>query len=190
MAPLAHVAVVRVALIRVAVVIGVLSTPHATWADASSETRVVALLSDYESLPDARVFVERGEPMAATLFQIYAAGTRPTFVRLRALRVLSFFPAIVATERLRRVIADPNAKPVFVREAALGLVRCDTDGDTTLVAQLLKHNDPDIRRAAVHALQAAGTAQARSQLVVHRAHEPDTRVRVALDAALDAAATR
>lgn len=170
--------------VHVASILGVLWTPSATWAEPPSQTQLVALLSDYESMPDARVFVAHGATTADLLFQIYAAKAQPTFVRVRALRAFSYFPADISATRLQNVLTDPHAPSVLTREAANGLVRCLGEAAVPPVATLLRRPDPQLRRMAIEVLAQVGNAQVRSTFVAHRAVEVDPDVRGALDAAL------
>lgn len=175
--------------VRVALVVGVLWMPRATWADHDELESLARSLSDYESMPDVQALVARGEEAAALLFALYQDPQRPTFVRVRALRALASFPKALTVTRLTTVIEDDRAKPVFLREAALGLAR---SGETVVivVGALLDRPTASLRLIAVEALRVIGTAGARARLQAHRLHESDVRVRDAVDAALISAATQ
>lgn len=142
------------------------------------------MLSHYERMPDASVFVAGGDAMAATLMQLYTEESQPTFIRVRALRALSFFAEDVAAGPLRKVVSDPGTKAVFVSEAAAGLVRCAGSHALEFVAPLLARHDSRVRISAIEALTRLGTPEVRVALLARQAIEADAEVRAALDSAL------
>lgn len=142
------------------------------------------MLSHFERMPDASVFVASGDAMAATLVKLYAEESQPTFIRVRALRALSFFAGEVAAGPLRKVVSDPRVKAVFIREAAAGLVRCADSRALEFVAPLLARHDRRVRVSAIEALMQLGTPEVRAMLLKRQAIEADAEVRAALDSAL------
>jgi len=182
---LACVAIVHVAIIAVAAS----ATPRTVQADdvnleSTERQRIVTLLSDYESLPDPQHVLAGGERTAGFLFDLYRDASLPTFVRVRALRSLSLFPADIAAARLTSVAREPGVRVVFVREAAIGLARCAGEAAIETLALLLARAEPHTRRGAVEALRTLATPKARAHLVSHRSHEADPAVRSAIDVAL------
>lgn len=169
---------------RVALIIGVLATPGTAWAAPFSEGDLVARLSDHESVPDASELVVGGEAVAMTLFQIFRNDALPTFVRVRALRVIASFAVDVATPLLQQALRIAGSRAVFVREAVAGLVHCRGAQATADLAPLLQRPEATVRRAAIDGLGQLATPEARVTLQAHRAHEADPSVRAALDMAL------
>jgi HEAT repeat protein len=182
-------------LVRVAMVLAAFAMPWASRADddradESERQRVVGLLSDYETLPSPRDLTVGGERTARVLFELYQDVHVATFIRVRALRTLSLFPADVAAARLTSVTRELNARPLFLREGAIALARCAGEAAVDALATLLTRPDKQARRAAVEALRIVATANARARLLTHRATETDPGVRDVLDAALATTAAR
>lgn len=182
----------RVTIVQTAITMALLAAPRALHADdtnatvddAAEQRRIALLLSDYETLPDPRSLPLGGPRAARILFELYRSTEQPTFIRVRALRTLSLFPADVAAPKLVSVTRESGVRPVFLREAALGLARCAGESAVEVLASLLSRPDKLARRAAIDALQTLATPGARHHLAAHRVQESDPALRDALDAAL------
>ncbi len=172
------------AVVHVALIVGVLATPRATWAAPPAPADLAALLSDYESAPDPTALVTGGDTTATALFHLYRAENQPTFVRVRALRMIGFFPAGVAMPLLQQALRDAAARPVFVREAIGAFVRVAGALAMPELTSLLQRADASVRRAAIEGLAHVNTPSARALLSAHRTQEHDPSVRAVLDAVL------
>jgi HEAT repeat protein len=159
------------------------SVAHASAQNRSME-RIVQALSSYERLPPRAYWRKLGPETVQHLEALYRDPERPTFIRLRAVRVASFYSTPRARTFLLAVARNPDEKELLVREAILGLAEAFGKQIADELVVFLEHDRALVRKAASTALSTIATDDCRRALRRRLNQESDPAVRVAIEQAL------
>jgi HEAT repeat protein len=159
-------------------------TPVGATAQTADEAQVLAMLSTYENLPGPEQWRRLGTGAIPILRKLYEDRDRPTHIRLRSVRAVSYYPAPAVRSFLLEVAGAPGQNDLFIREALLGLGRSFRERAAGDIAPFLNHRKTVVREAACHALREAGNPAAREAMRKRLRVEPDSLVRAALERAL------
>lgn len=161
-----------------------LLAPGQAAANPPGKAQVRQLLSGYEAMPAAESWRALGPETVAVLVSLYDDPSEPAYVRLRAVRAVSFYPVPATRTFLLAVTRVPGQGDLFVREAVLGLARAFGDRAVDDVKAFLNNPEPTVREGAAMGLGRIGTERARDALRRRLAIEGAEHVRGTIERAL------
>lgn len=161
-----------------------LLSPGQAAADPPGKAQVRQLLSGFEAMPAAESWRALGPETLAVLVSLYDDPSEPAYVRLRAVRAVSFYPVAATRTFLLAVTRVPGQGDLFVREAVLSLARAFGRRAVDDVRSFLSSPEPTVREAAAMGLGRIGTERARDALRRRLAIEGAEHVRRTIQRAL------
>ena len=166
------------------VALGCLLLPAAVQATPPTKAQLAQMLSGYEHTPGASEWRALGGETLPVLIDLYDDAGVPSYVRLRAVHAVSFYPSPATRTFLLAVARAPRQSDLFVRQAVLGLVRAFGARALADVEPFLAHPEPVVREAAAAGLGRIHSQPARDALGARLPVETDAVVREAITRAL------
>jgi hypothetical protein len=159
--------------------------PQSALGQDAAGRRLAQVLSGYERIPGEAYWRARGPQTVAALQALFDDERQPRFVRLRAVRAVSFYRTPRARSFLLAVARGPGQRDLFIREALLGLGRAFGEQVAGEIEPFLDHDLPLVRRTAAETLGAIEARAWRSKLERRLQKERDPGVRDALERLLE-----
>jgi hypothetical protein len=168
----------------------VVSMPRAPTAIASpSSTRgplpdqLIGSLSGFEHVPDRAELARLGRAaeLTSTLTAMYRDPSLPSFVRIRALTSLRFFPGAQSKTVLEQALTDPVTSDQARRAAVKAYGAGFGAQAIPLLDRLLVHHELHTRNAAAHSLVDMKEDAAREALRRRLPDEPEPLIRKTIE---------
>lgn len=153
-------------------------------ADEAMRTKVLDLLSAYESTPTAAEWQAMGSAAAEELFSIAQDKSTSHFQRVRATHALGYFPTDTYRTWLASQLAATTTDAETRRAACYALANGWGDAALPELGAALGDNDVQLRNAAARAISRIGTPASRQVLEARLAVETNSMVRTTLSSLL------